>query len=81
VFVWVGGCVRGGACIFGRVDHIWNKIGISHHCKEQVLEICAIQLDTKAPALSILSLYRAPSGDFNQFIKRLDAILKYLYNP
>jgi exonuclease III len=26
-------------------------------------------------------LYRAPSGDVNEFIERLDATLKYLYNP
>jgi exonuclease III len=26
-------------------------------------------------------LYRAPSGDFNQFLKRLDTTLNYLYNP
>jgi hypothetical protein len=26
-------------------------------------------------------MYRAPSGDINEFIKRLDAVLKYLYSP
>jgi hypothetical protein len=46
------------------------------------LEICAIQLLlTKTANLIILSLYRAPSGDVNEFLKRLDAILKYLYGP
>jgi hypothetical protein len=29
----------------------------------------------------MLALYRAPSSNFNQFIERLDATLKYLYNP
>jgi hypothetical protein len=42
------------------------------------LEICAIKLKLKH---LILSIYRAPSADFNEFIKRLDATLKYLYNP
>jgi hypothetical protein len=45
------------------------------------LESCAIHLETKASSLIILSLYRAPSGDFNQFIKRSDATLKYLHTP
>jgi hypothetical protein len=67
--------------IFVREDQIYNKVDISHHCKEQVLEICAIQLETKASALIIISLYRGPSGDFNQFIKQSDATLKYLHNP
>jgi hypothetical protein len=68
-------------CIFVKKDQHFNKIDISHHCKEQNLEICAIQLVTKTANLIILSLYRAPSGDINEFLKRLDAILKYLYSP
>jgi hypothetical protein len=52
----------------------FNKIDISHQCKEQDLEICAIQLVTKAANLIILNLYRAPSGDINEFLKRLDAL-------
>jgi hypothetical protein len=31
--------------------------------------------------LIILSLNRAPSGDFQQFLRGLDATLKHLYNP
>jgi hypothetical protein len=52
-----------------------------HHCKEQVLEICAVQLEAKTFNIIILSLYRAPSGDFSQFMKRSNVALKYLYNP
>jgi hypothetical protein len=26
-------------------------------------------------------LYRAPSGDVNEFLGRIDATLKYLYSP
>jgi hypothetical protein len=36
---------------------------------------------TKTSYLIILSLYRAPSGEVNEFLRRLDATLKYLYNP
>jgi hypothetical protein len=52
-----------------------------HNCKEQDFEICAIQLVTKTSHLIILSLYRAPSGEVNEFLRRPDATLKYLYNP
>jgi hypothetical protein len=45
------------------------------------LEICAVQLVTKTGNLIILSMYRAPSGDISEFLRRLDAILKYLYSP
>jgi hypothetical protein len=71
---------RGGMCIFVRKGQCFSKIDISHHCKED-LEICAIQLETKTCKLIIISLYRAPSGDFNQFLKRPDITLNYLYNP
>jgi len=45
------------------------------------LEICAVELETKSSTLIILSLYRAPTGDFNQFIKNLGDVLKHLYKP
>jgi hypothetical protein len=68
-------------CIFVRADQHFSKSDISHHCKEQDFEICAVQLVTKACNLITLSLYRAPSGDVNKFLRRLDATLKHLYNP
>jgi hypothetical protein len=52
----------------------------SYQCKEQDFEICAIQLVTKTSNVTILSLYRAPS-DVNEYLRRLDATLKYLYYP
>jgi hypothetical protein len=68
-------------CIFVEKDQCFNKTDISHHCKEQDLEICAVQLETKTSNLIILSLYGVPSDDFHQFLRGLDATLKYLYNP
>jgi hypothetical protein len=40
-----------------------------------------IGIETKSTDLIILSLYRAPSGDINEILKRLDTILKCLYSP
>jgi len=51
------------------------------HCAEQTLEVCAIELETKSSNLRMVALYRAPSVNCNQFIERLDAMLKYLCNP
>jgi hypothetical protein len=68
-------------CISVKKDQCLNKTDISHHCKEQDLEICAVKLETKACNLITLNLYRAPSGEFNRFLRELDATLKYLYNP
>jgi hypothetical protein len=66
--------------VFIRKDQCFKKIDALHYCEEQMLEICAVQLETKTSNI-IICLNRAPSGDFNQFIKRLDVTSKYLYNP
>jgi hypothetical protein len=58
-----------------------TKIDILHKCREKDLEICAVELETEASKLIDLSIYRAPTGDFNQFLKKLDVTLKYLYKP
>jgi hypothetical protein len=72
---------RGGVCIFVTADQQFSKIDISHHCNQQDFEICAIQVVAKTSHLIILSRYGAPSGDINEFLRRLDATLKSLYNP
>ena len=56
-------------CIFVLKEMHFSKINISHNCKEKYLEICAIELETVSPKLIILSLYRGPTGDFNQLTK------------
>jgi hypothetical protein len=65
--------------LFVQKDQRFNQTDILHHCENQNLEICAIQLETKISNF-ILSLYRALSGYFNQFLRKLDATFKYLYN-
>jgi exonuclease III len=72
---------KGGVCIFVRKDLNVNKTDVSHNCIEKDLEICAVELETEAFKLSILSLYRVRTGDFNGFMKNLDDTLNYLYKP
>ena len=71
----------GSVWIFARKDMNVNKIDISQNCKERDLEICAVELKTKASKLIILSIYRAPTGDFNRSLKNLDDTVKYLHKP
>jgi hypothetical protein len=70
---------RGGVCIFVCKDLNVKKIDILQNCREKDLEI--VELETGASKLIVLSTYRAPTGDFNQFLKKLDNTLKYLYKP
>jgi len=57
-------------CIFVRKDLNVNKIDILQNCSEKDLEICAVELATGASKLIVFSTYRAPTGDFNQFLKK-----------
>jgi meiotically up-regulated gene 157 (Mug157) protein len=68
-------------CIFVREEQGFNKIDTSLHCAKQTLEVSAVELETKLSNLRILALFRAPCTNVKQFINRLDATLKYLYNP
>jgi hypothetical protein len=64
----------GGVCIFVGKDLSVNKIDISHNYIEKDLEMCAVELETEASKLIILSLYRAPTGDFTVTHKLSDTI-------
>jgi exonuclease III len=72
---------RGGVCMFVRKDLYFNKTDISHNSREKDLEICAVEIETKATKLIIFCLCRAPTGDFNQFINHLDDTLKLFDKP
>jgi len=60
---------KGGVCISVKEDQSFNKIDTSLHCAEQTLEVCAAELQTKSPNLSILALYRAPNANFKPTYK------------
>jgi hypothetical protein len=62
-------------CIYFKNSQHFIKIDTLCYCKEQELEIYAIQLETKSVNLIILSLYRTPSGDIDEFL------MKCLYSP
>jgi len=57
----------------------FNKINISHNCKEKDLERCGVELVTKSSKLIILRLYRVSTRDINQYTKNLHDALTQLY--
>jgi hypothetical protein len=58
----------GGGCIFVCEDMNVYKINITHKCRKKDLEICAVEIETETSKLIVLSLYRAPTGDFKHRI-------------
>jgi len=45
------------------------------------MECCDVQLESKFSSIYILATDRAPTGDFELFLNKLEGILNYLYKP
>jgi exonuclease III len=69
---------NGGVCIFIQENLKVTNINLQKHCKEQDMEIAAVQLKLNKITTIILCVYRAPSGDFDCFLNKLDIILNSL---
>jgi len=72
---------EGGVAILVHNSPGFSNIDIAQHCKEQDIETCALKLSFGTLNICALSLYRAPSGNFINFLLKLDIILQSLYTP
>lgn len=69
---------RGGVATFVRNCFDFKNIDITKFCSEQHFEACATEVVFYNKSFIIVSIYRAPSGNFNLFIKNLEALLSHL---
>jgi len=74
-------CEKSGVAIFVHNSLGFTNIDIAQHCKEQDIEICALKLSFGTHNICILTLYRAPSGNFSTFLLQLNIILQSLCTP
>ena len=72
---------KGGVCMYVHKCLEFVSTDIEIYCNEKDFEACAIKLNLNSTSICIITTYRAPSGNFNLFINKLDAILNKLYNP
>ena len=73
---------NGGVCIYIQEVLKFTNINLQKHCKEQAIEITAVTLklnQKKKKNVIIFCVYRAPSGDFDYFLNKLDYILNPLH--
>jgi exonuclease III len=45
------------------------------YCKENYIEACAVRLHLPAYGICIIAIYRAPSGNLQQYFQNLDELL------
>jgi len=55
---------RGGVCSFVRNNLNYTNIDLSVNCKDQDIDICALNLELTLTDLRIMTVYRAPTGNF-----------------
>jgi hypothetical protein len=70
---------EGGVCIFVQESLRLVKINLEKYCKDKHFEVCAIKIHFNMKSACIISMYRAPTGNFDLFISKLDTILRKLY--
>jgi hypothetical protein len=56
----------------------YSNVDLSKYCKEQDMETCALKPELTALNIYVVTLYRAPSGNFNSFLNGLDSIKSLL---
>jgi hypothetical protein len=59
----------------------YTNIILDSFCIDQIIEICAIELQSVGQNICIVAVYRAPSGNFPQFLNSLDRALNTIYQP
>jgi exonuclease III len=70
---------KGGVCIFIQKGLEYSTIDVNKYCKEQDIEICMLNLKTTSISSHIMVVYRAPTGNFNLYLNRLDDSIKSIY--
>ena len=68
-----------GVCIYVQESLRYVRIDLEKYCKDKDFEVCAIKIHFNTKSACIIAIYRAPSGNFDLFITKLDTILKKLY--
>jgi hypothetical protein len=67
----------GGVNIFAHDTLQCTNINLDEFCKKQDIEACAVKIDLLSLTISIICIYRSPTGNFLNFLRTLDSILNH----
>ena len=73
--------LKGGVCIFIHNNIKFQVIKLDLFCRDKDIEVCAVKLQLTNINTYVLMVYRAPSGNLDYFLNKLDIILKTLLHP
>ena len=69
---------KGGAIIYVHNSLQYINNDLSKYAKEKDTEICAVKTSINSLNILIITIYRAPSGNFNYFLQQLNSILQFI---
>jgi exonuclease III len=72
---------KGGVCIFVHDSIRYVSINLDRFCLDQIIEICAVKLQSAGQNICIVAIYRRPSGNFVHFLNSLDRVLNTICGP
>ena len=70
----------GGSMIYVLNGLKFTNVDLKDLCKEKDIEVCAVKINVNSKIMCVITLYRAPSGDFAYILLRLDNVLKFLFS-
>jgi exonuclease III len=56
-----------------------DTVNVERHCLDFDIELYAVKIQCGSFHIYVLSVYRAPSGNFINFMQKIDEVLKSLY--
>jgi exonuclease III len=65
-------------CIFLLNYLNFVTLNIEADCSDFDIQLCSIKIQSDLSYIYILSVYRAPSGNFTNFVHKMDKILRFL---
>jgi hypothetical protein len=72
---------KGGVITYVHNSLKFTNIDLSEYCKEKDIEICAVKLTIHSLNMTLITIYRFPSGNFTFFLQNLNNVLQSLYTP
>jgi exonuclease III len=72
--------LKGGVCIYVNNNLTSSCLNLEVFCRDKIIEVCGVKFKFQGRDIYLLTVYRSPSGNFNNFINQLENIVHSLYN-
>ena len=69
----------GGVCIYIQENLKDVCLNLEAYCQDKTIEVCAIKGNLGTKSVCVITIYRAPIGNFELFLSKLDTVLRNLY--